>query len=342
MRYYTRYTYTALYVIAAIGCGSLGADPASDEVPNAGVVGWRRLPQISGTSIREPFVVCPDGADGFRAPSVVPLAGGGFRLWYTTPAGLVGTASGGDGIYDWAVEANVPLPGAAPYAEVGVARGDDDFLLAGSRADGSGIELYTSSDGIAWTAVTTLLPQESWESGNLAGAEPMWDRVNETWLLFYAGASGGGIGRAVSADGITWTRDAMPLFTLADVQSSSGWPVVGLGSPGAGLDTTRPGDPVYKIWFEGMAVHGPFPARYEPSIGFAGSFDGAAWTLYAQNPVFASILIDVPGKEPLFGDESAPSVVHLPGDDYLMYFEQPYQDPVTLVSRPCIALALTP
>ena len=53
-------------------------------------------------------------------------------------------------------------------------------------------------------------------------------------------------------------------------------------------------------------------------------------------------LIDVPGKPPTFGVESAPSVVHLPGDDYRMYFEQPYADPITNVMRPCVALALTP
>lgn len=342
MRYYTRYTYAALYVVAAIGCGSLGADPASDEVPSAGVTGWHRLPQISGTSIREPFVLCPDGADGFRSPSVVALAGGGFRLWYTTPAGLVGTALGSDGIYDWVVEGPVLLPGAAPFDEVGVARNEETFLLAGSRVDGSGLELFTSPDGVVWAAAATLLPQESWEAGHLAGAEPFWDRVNEAWLVFFSGAAGAGIGRAESADGTVWTRALEPIFRTADVTAAGGWPVLTVTSPGAGLDTSRPGGPVYKLWFEGRAFHGPFPAGLESSIGFAGSFDGVTWTLYQENPVFASILIDVPGMPPTFGEESAPSVVHLPGDDYRMYFQQPYADPVTAVQRPCIALALTP
>ena len=342
MRHYTRYTYAALYVLAAIGCGSLGADPASDEVPSAGVTGWRRLPQTSGTSIREPFVVCPDGADGFRSPSVVSLADGGFRLWYTTPGGVVGTALGGDGIYDWAVEGPVLLPAAVPFDEVGVARNDDTFLLAASRADGSGIDLYTSGDGTSWTAATTLLPQETWESGHLAGAEPLWDRVTGSWLLFFAGAGGAGIGRAESLDGTSWTRAAAPLFTTSEVAAASGWGVVTLGSPGAGLDTSRPGGPVYKLWFEGAAFHGPFPAGLESSIGFAGSFDGVNWTLYGENPVFASILIEVPGKPPTFGEESSPSVVHLPGDEYRMYFQQTYADPTTNTTRPCVALALTP
>lgn len=325
-------------VLLGAGCGSLGDAPTSDDLPNAGVIGWYLLPQKAGTSIREPFVLCDAG--GNRSPAVVGVAPDEFRLWFVDGAGGIGSSTSSDGIYDWSAGAPVSLPGTGPWSDVSAAWDGTAFLLAAAAADGSRIELFRSADGSAWTAAATLTAQPDWEGGHIGGPSLLADTAAGGWILFYTADARGAIGRASSADGTVWTRGTAPLFTAADVQGASGWPVLEIGAPAAGLDTSRPGPPVYKLWFDGTGLHGAFPSSVERSIGFAGSFDGLAWETYAGNPVFAEVELK-PGSPLAFGDEREPSVVALPGDEYRMYFEAPFEDAVAGTTRPCIAMAIS-
>ncbi len=336
---FTRYTLIALYISAGLGCGALGGDPTSDALPTAGVTGWRKLPQKPGTSIREPFVLC--ASSNYRAPSVV-RADGGYRLWYTTTAGSIGLATAGDGIYDWSDEGPIDLPDAGPWGEAGVALHDGNYLLAAAAADRSRIALFDSTDGETWTTLSEVVPDAVWEGGGVGGPEPFRDPVRDLWILYYdAGVAPDAIAKAESDDGgATWSKGAGPLFTAADVRGR-GWSAFEVGQPAAGIDTTRPGPPVYKIWFTGRQLFGTFPPGEDSSIGYAGSFDGELWTLYDENPVLAQKSIEVPGQPAVRTDERGPSVLSY-GNDYRMYFEQPFTSALDDITRPCVALALAP
>ncbi len=326
-----------LLLALAAGCGSLGAPAASDDTPNTGVAGWRKLSQRPGTSIQEPYVLC-SGGNSFTAPDALRLSDGSFAMWYVTPAGAIGSATGDDGIYDWSDRGLATLPDAGPWGEVSVAEDDAGLLMAATASDSSRVAFFRSTDGLAWTAAGTLVPSQAWQDGVIGGAELLHD--GNAWILYFDGNHRGAIGRADSADGSTWTVGAAPLFTVAEARAA-GWPVVEIGSPAAGLDTSRPGPPLYKLWFTGREVHGPFPPIAEWSIGFAGSFDGMLWELYGENPVLGQVIIDAPGLPIRFADERKASVIALPGDDYLMFFEQPFDDVTSGTVRPCVALATT-
>lgn len=323
----------------AAGCGSLGGDSASDNVPSTGVIGWRKLPQQPGTSsIQEPHVLC-SGGNSFSAPSAIRRADGSFLMFYVTPAGAIGSATGEDGIYDWSDRGLAVLPSPGPWSEVSIAEDGADLLLAASARDGSRIEFFRSTDGIVWSASGSLVASEAWQQGSIGGADLLRD--GQSWIVLFDAAGRTAIGRADSSDGSTWTADPAPLFTAGDVRAA-GWPIVEIASPGAGLDVTRPGSPLYKMWFSGRALHGAFPFDADWSVGFAGSFDGAAWTIYAGNPVLAQQNIDAPGFPTRFADESAASVIALDDDEYFMYFEQPFEDAAAGTTRPCVALAIIP
>jgi hypothetical protein len=325
----------ALCLLAA-GCGSLGAGPASDDVPNAGVTGWRKLASTPGSSIIEPWVFCPDS--GARAPAAL-RDDTDYRLYYVTPAGAIGLAKGTGGIYDLADQGAVALPDPGPWDRVSVAHDGSQWLLAAGAADRSRISIFSSTDGASWTASTWITPDFPWEAGGVGSPALLRDPTGLWVLYFDGGQPAQAIGRATSPDAASFVPEPQPLFTVADARAT-GWPVTEIGEPGAGVDTSRPGPPVYKLWFSGRTVHGDFPFTSEWSIGFAGSFDGAAWSQYGLNPVLAQVTMDI-GSLPTFTDERSPSVIAYP-DGYRMYFEQPFEDFTSGLFRPCVALAQTP
>ena len=329
----------ALVAVLAAGCGSLGAGPASDRVPNAGVEGWHALAQVQGTAIHEPYVFCP--ATGARDPAALRLADGSYRLWYLDPTtGRISAGKATGGIYDWTDEGGVATLGTA--GGIGVAADASGFVLAAARADGSAVDLFhaTAPSG-PWTATSTFTAVGTWDAGRVSSPSLLVDPTSgDLELYFAAGAPPSAIGRA-TLSGAVWTEDAAPLFGTTDA-GANGWPVLSVGGPWAGIDTSRPGGTVWKLWFTGEAPHGSFPFGIDGEVGFAGSFDGTTWAQYAGDPVYQDFTISLPpGPTPVYGDVREPSVIALPDDTYRMYYEDDYDDGVS-PPRPCVALAETP
>ena len=322
-----------------LGCGTLGGPPASDRVPNAGVTGWHLLPAVPGTSIQEPFVFCPQ--EGVSHPAVVHQ-GPIWRMWLLTPDGNVRAASATDGLHDWTDDGPVDLPGG-PWVDISVAELDGDWRVAASSATGNLIRIFSSADASNWSASGSLAASAAWTAGEIGGPALLGDRAMGGWRLFHAGARGSAIGIASSPDGSIWTEADEPLFTTASIQSETGWSVLAIGAPAAGLDVSRPDRPVYKLWFEASELrHLPTPSADElvEVIGFAGSFDAEQWIVWSGNPVFQQRMITVPGAPTVFVPTREPSVV-ADGYTYRMFFDSPFAldgGPV----RPCIAVALDP
>lgn len=307
-------------------------------MPNAGVTGWRVLPTEAGTAIVEPFVFCVPG--GARAPAVVH-AGGAWHLWYVTATGAIARATATDGIHDWTDEGSIAIPGS--WSDVSVAGHDGEWRLAAGAADRSGISVFASTDAGIWTAAGSLPATAPWTGGDVGGPALLADGASGGWLLFHDGASRHAIGVARSLDGTTWDDDDAPLLTPASIRAATGWSVLAIGAPTAGLDTSRPGDPVYKLWFEAAELrHLATPSLDEVAdvIGFAGSFDATSFVPWRGNPVFQQRVIAIPGSPAMFTPTREPSVV-ADTYSYRMFFESPF-DLDGQPERPCIAVAVDP
>jgi hypothetical protein len=79
------------------------------------------------------------------------------------------------------------------------------------------------------------------------------------------------IGRAISTDGISWTKDASPVLT----PSAGTWDAHTIDGPMVIRDSGQ-----YKMWYESWLT--PTSPGY---MGYATSPDGIHWTKYSGNPV---------------------------------------------------------
>lgn len=156
----------------------------------------------------------------------------------------------------------------------------------------------------AYAGNPIFTPSAGWD--NLVSIPGTVLQFGATYVMWYTGgnSSGGGIGRAVSTDGIHWTRN--PTTPLLATSSS---PVVRFESG------------VYKMWYE----HG---GAYQPTyIYYATSADGISWTPYPGNPVLApaasgfdsyivfpgGVLHDVTGYRMWYGASDGVSLTYATG-----------------------------
>jgi hypothetical protein len=118
---------------------------------------------------------------------------------------------------------------------------------------------------------------------------------------------GGGIGRATSPDGITWTKYNDPATTTGDYAVSD--PVFTNNPDDQAWDSSHVGAPVVRFSEDGweMFYYGYSGLWY--SIGYATSEDGITWTRYRDAPI-------VSAPETGFGPGS---VAVLDGTYYLYY-----------------------
>jgi predicted GH43/DUF377 family glycosyl hydrolase len=97
--------------------------------------------------------------------------------------------------------------------------------------------------------------------------------------MWYTGSlPSGGIGFAISNDGIAWTRSANPVLS----RSAGTWDSYFLGAPCVIRENGQ-----YRMWYTGAAASSPIGVGVT-RIGYATSPDGRNWTKYAGNPVLTA------------------------------------------------------
>jgi len=124
------------------------------------------------------------------------------------------------------------------------------YYTSGSRQDGivAAIGMATSPDGINWTKhgepVLVPGPEGSWDTVGVWGCTVLQAGA---WAMFYTGGgeTGAGIGYAVSADGIHWTKhEGNPILSPADDPAAAGVTPV-LQSPSVVMDGS-----VYVMYYD--------------------------------------------------------------------------------------------
>jgi predicted GH43/DUF377 family glycosyl hydrolase len=88
---------------------------------------------------------------------------------------------------------------------------------------GGQIQYYTSTDGFHWTGTAANIisaPWQTWEVSTNGVIAPFIIKDGGTYILYYSGGTTSndqGIGKAVSSDGQTFTKDAgNPVFSISD------------------------------------------------------------------------------------------------------------------------------
>jgi predicted GH43/DUF377 family glycosyl hydrolase len=139
------------------------------------------------------------------------------------------------------------------------------------------VALVESNDGVHWGSPQIVLgpnPTTGWE-GRIN--RPVVVKRDGTYRMWYTGQSPdrSWIGYATSPDGRQWKRvSAKPV--LSPEQS---WEGVAVMCPHVLWDEKQQ---LYRMWYSAGQ-------QYEPNaIGYATSPDGANWTKYKDNPVFAA------------------------------------------------------
>jgi beta-1,2-mannobiose phosphorylase / 1,2-beta-oligomannan phosphorylase len=156
-------------------------------------------------------------------------------------------------------------------------------------------------------------PKGSWDDRGVGRPSVIYS--GSLFTMWYAGVGSDantknwyGIGRAISRDGITWTRDVHnPVLKPG---SAGAWDSAGLPERGGGVVIFDEGK--YKMWYDGFAKNG---RSISIQIGYATSDDGIDWQKYPGNPILS------PGAPGSFDDQMIfdPTVVHT-GSSYVMYY----------------------
>lgn len=313
------------------------------------------------------------GAPIALVPLVAGLAGCGLGVLDEDPGG----------------GANLPTLGAGPYGRLPSSfdtPGDEPFLVVSRSAayadpaclprDDGGVRLwFGSGDAIARAEVPGLTelpdvapqivlePAEPWEQGRVA--EPVVIAHDGGLVMFYEAGlpDDPRIGRADSADGVTWTRrgEVAPGGSPAIAVDGDTWHLFS-DEPGGAQIVRRAGDglafgepvpvvaprPGVADAFDAVAVSDPFAviqvsdagrrhwgvwfagdvavAPDEPraaAIGFAGSFDGVRWDRFA-------------GVDPVLTAPAWGPCVMLDGPRGVLVYTEPDR------LRPAIAAAVHP
>jgi hypothetical protein len=141
--------------------------------------------------------------------------------------------------------------------------------------------LATSSDGLEWEkeASNPVLPgmPGTWQAQVIAGS--VLRGSDGGYTMWYGGLrsdeNAGSIGRATSADGVTWIFADTPILAPA-----AAWEGPMVEAPRVLFDGST-----YHMWYMGL---GPLPSLFSPGIGYATSVDGNVWKKYAGNPVITA------------------------------------------------------
>ncbi|MBZ0271050.1 hypothetical protein K8I61_03370 [bacterium] len=234
---------------------------------------------------------------------------------------------------------------------------------------GGGIARAQSGDGIHWSKseAPVLASDQVWEDGFVGAPTVM--RHNGLYRMYYSGGrmddtpispfAGRLIGYADSEDGVAWTKRDTARRSSANSDNVD--PVLGPTQWWDGIEpdedfagavtspsviTVKPAERTITLLYHTGDMLGD-PVRHETSIAVAGAFDDYTKFVKAEdgvNPIlnekFALRLYGI--SEFMAMSESAPSVIRLAYDQYLMAFAQ--TDPLSETSggNRGIALAASP
>jgi hypothetical protein len=271
------------------GGADAGACAPVDPAPPTGASGypldgwaWEKL----GVVLEDPTAT--SALDGYIAPSAV-VVGATLHLFVTRKTGAIHTIHH--------AQSTDPRAFPSPTACTGLGTGDVVAYpsalhdVAGFRMwYGSGsIKTATSQDGITWTAASDPVLSASFESGAFDALSLLYPRVSGGpggYTMYYTGFDGAGfaIGRATSADGLTWTRDAHnPVLVPGGATS---WDNAGAAQPHAeqiggktllwygGYDTSKTKPGPYRVALAEAEGDGSFSRRgVSLDLGEAGEAD---------------------------------------------------------------------
>jgi hypothetical protein len=247
---------------------------------------------------------------------------------------------------------HLPVSGVGPYADVA----DDPFVVADPTADLTSptaialpeggfriwyarageilrVDLPDVAPGAAGEPALALAADQPWEEGAV-GAPSVTATPDGGLLMVYEAA--GQVGAALSADGLSWTKEAAPLgaghdptavyageerlvyvadggvirrlggeMVLQPSPGATAFDAAAVGEPTAAFGTTVAGRVWVGLFYAGTSAAGT------TSIGFAGSDDGVAFT---RPPRERSILTAARGV-----NEGGPAPVFLPDRAFLFY-----------------------
>lgn len=335
----------------------------------------------SGTGCDEArYVGCTGEGMRLAGPAVLATDSGASMLVESRDADGVSVilrADSTDGL-TWEIEtAPILAPDAAwEGSRVGSPSAFFDggqVVLYYAGGDGAGVGIAVSDDGLTWrkydgnpvfavqgsgserkcsaSAVNADCPSGERCYGGLCLARWERGRVNApsvlsaggTYLMFYEGGQGEGIGLATSKDGLSFEKyrddpvltgdqvKSVPTAVSASVQNkptddqakygAPWYDITAIGSPTVAVESLWDGTLVFRMWFAALGKESlPNPTNREPranwSIGYAASTNAVAWKVYAYNPVFDHLVL----LNHL--NETEPSVLKL-GDLYYMYYADP-------------------
>ena len=238
---------TSITVVLLAACGSSTPPAPPDAPPVTGCTTFGPLVR-AGTAGRAGGA--PISSSGVESDPSVMRDGGKLRMWFTT------------------ANATPPANLRTAYAE--------------------------STDGLVWSNIVdaAITPTAGTFDGNGIETVSVARAAGGQYVAYYTGdeppegSNRFAIGRAVSPDGIAWTKDAAPAlapelpwelpFCADDACSTK---VGGTLEPSVIVEGGT-----FKMWYAALGVLGVLPSF---RIGFATSPDGITWTRHAD-PVFAA------------------------------------------------------
>jgi predicted GH43/DUF377 family glycosyl hydrolase len=183
-----------------------------------------------------------------------------YKMWFTAASSSVGNdgigyATSPDGI-NWTVRPSLVIAPSSTYRRIFapsvIKRGNEYFMYYSAdpssnwELTSSRIVLSRSSDGITWSAPTTVLQSRglSWENGLYYGNVVLHNGRYEM-LYCTSGSQTPSVGRATSTDGLTWAfASTTPELTGSN---STNWQINVLGTGGLLSE-----DGILKFWFLGF------------------------------------------------------------------------------------------
>ncbi len=167
--------------------------------------------------------------DGATAPSVVRLADGTWRIYYTVKEGIVSALSQ-DGV-QWVKDEGVRLENKSKGSDQALVSGPTLFTLKdggfrmlyeGSDAKQNTFAIFSalSTDGLVWTREKGVRLTDKNQFGQAIAASPNVVRTAQGELFCYYG-DGNTVKAAISKDqGVTWSKRTLTGFPQASVDPS--------------------------------------------------------------------------------------------------------------------------
>ena len=295
--------------LALVSCASLGAEGGgADNLPNRGIIPYalQDAEELSAeTALVLTWATPKDGQfsapHAMRVDDTVVL----FAEWYEEEGqdGVIVRAESTDGLQftePKVIFDSSALPTDWSSDRVGapsVIRLDEMWWMVFEYGQGDGFGLAWSVDGEHFVPYDrpVLVPEGSGEAKGIFS--PSLYATTEGGVgVVYEARSSAGIGtlrRASADETMSFSRQGVvlnPGSECLDVQQQpeACWDSEGVGQPDVRVATTASGTSVLRMLYVGI---GPSGKR----IGFAASFDGAAWSRFELNPV---LIHDAPLSHP--------------------------------------------